>query len=188
MPAKKIYATEEELDAARKENYKRYNSSEKRKQAKLRWKEKNKNNKELKARYCEKQREWFNSLSEEDRAEFKNKAKIAAKARHAKDPRQRMLASARKRAKEKCIDFDLVKDDIVVPSICPVLGIPIFVSDNGKSPNSPSLDRIDNSKGYIKTNVAVISLRANALKNDADVEELKLIVKYMEVHTCLGTE
>jgi hypothetical protein len=48
---------------------------------------------------------------------------------------------------------------------------------NGKSTaSSPSLDRIDSSKGYVKGNVRVISHRANLLKNNATVEELKLLL------------
>lgn len=42
---------------------------------------------------------------------------------------------------------------------------------------SPSLDRIDSSKGYVKGNVRVISARANMLKNNATVEELTLVLK-----------
>ena len=44
---------------------------------------------------------------------------------------------------------------------------------------SPSLDRIDNTKGYIKGNVKVISWRANAIKKDATLEELKALVNYL---------
>lgn len=45
---------------------------------------------------------------------------------------------------------------------------------------APSLDRIDSSKGYISGNVKVISKRANAIKNDATLEELLLIVEYVK--------
>jgi hypothetical protein len=37
---------------------------------------------------------------------------------------------------------------------------------------SPSLDRIDNNKGYIKGNVEVISWKANIMKSNASPEEL----------------
>ena len=43
--------------------------------------------------------------------------------------------------------------------------------------NSPSLDRIDSSKGYTPDNVWVISRRANIIKHDATLEELLLISK-----------
>jgi hypothetical protein len=67
--------------------------------------------------------------------------------------------------------------DIDIPVICPVLGIPIMMGTNegmktGPSPYSPSVDRIDNTKGYIKGNVQVISHKANTMKNSATPEQL----------------
>ena len=38
--------------------------------------------------------------------------------------------------------------------------------------NSPSLDRMDNSKGYVKGNVQVISHKANSMKFSASKDEL----------------
>ena len=43
--------------------------------------------------------------------------------------------------------------------------------------NSPSIDRIDSNKGYIKGNVRIISLRANMMKNDANLQELEEFCK-----------
>lgn len=76
--------------------------------------------------------------------------------------------------------FTITKDDIVIPSHCPVLGIPLSV--DGDVDNSPSLDRFDNLLGYIKGNVNVISWRANRLKGGASLPELKKIVTWMENH------
>jgi hypothetical protein len=101
------------------------------------------------------------------------------------DPRTQMLSDARKRAKAKGLEYNLCKDDLVIPEVCPVLGILLQVGDGRRQANSPSLDRVDNSKGYIKGNIRVISSRANALKNDGTLEELKAIVKYMEDHNGL---
>jgi hypothetical protein len=92
-----------------------------------------------------------------------------------------MLSDAKRRAKSKGWDFDITIEDIVIPDICPVLGIPINRDNNFQQRNnSPSLDRIDSSKGYVKGNVRVISWRANRLKNDATLDELKRIVEYVE--------
>ena len=49
-----------------------------------------------------------------------------------------------------------------------------------KTNYAPSLDRIDSSKGYIVGNISVISLRANMLKNNATLNELKMIVKWLD--------
>lgn len=42
------------------------------------------------------------------------------------------------------------------------------------------LDRLVPSKGYVKGNVRWISRRANRIKSDATIDELKKILKYME--------
>lgn len=92
-----------------------------------------------------------------------------------------MLSVAKNRAKRKGIDFDITLKDIEhIPEICPVLGIKMEFQEDKASDNSPSLDRIDSSKGYIKGNVQVISRRANLLKNDATVAEIEAIYLYMK--------
>ena len=96
------------------------------------------------------------------------------------------LTHAKHRAKTKGLDFDVAVDDVDLPELCPVFGTPLVYGQRRKrgelyaSPNSPSLDRHDNSRGYVRGNVRVISARANALKSDASLEELKDIVRYME--------
>ena len=45
---------------------------------------------------------------------------------------------------------------------------------------SPSLDRIDSTKGYTKNNVQIISWKANRIKAYATVVELETVVKYMK--------
>jgi hypothetical protein len=76
--------------------------------------------------------------------------------------------------------FDLRVEDISIPEICPVLGIPIAVGNsNGPSPNSPSLDRFIPELGYVRENVRVISWRANRLKSDATLEEIESVARYM---------
>ena len=86
------------------------------------------------------------------------------------------LRSIRARAKKKSLDFNLDKEDIVAPTHCPLLGIPLVSGrgsgEPGPKPNSPSVDRIDPSKGYVKGNVWVISSRANTIKQTATWQEL----------------
>ena len=45
-------------------------------------------------------------------------------------------------------------------------------------PDTPSLDRRDNSKGYVRGNVRVISWRANSRKSDLTALELWQIYRY----------
>lgn len=102
------------------------------------------------------------------------------------DPRKTMLMAARKRALEKGLECTITLNDIIIPKVCPLLDIPIFVcttevtGKQGPCDNSPSLDRIDNSKGYTPENVIVISFRANSLKRDASIAELELLVKNLK--------
>lgn len=85
---------------------------------------------------------------------------------------------ARKRAANLNLDFDLTQEDVVVPEKCPLLGTPLIFNTGFKTRDpSPSLDRIDPNKGYVKNNVWVISYRANRIKNDASFEELERITK-----------
>lgn len=94
-------------------------------------------------------------------------------------PEQKMLYRARDRATAKGLEFDLTISDIRIPLVCPILGIPLEVSHNTiTSSNSPSLDRIDNSKGYIRGNIIVISWRANRLKGDGTLEEITKILDF----------
>ena len=100
------------------------------------------------------------------------------KKKRAQDPRPFMLSNARERAKKKGLEFDITLDDIVIPKVCPLLNIPIIQAVGTKcaTHNSPSIDRIDNSLGYIKGNVMIVSWRANKLKADASLSELQLLV------------
>jgi hypothetical protein len=93
-----------------------------------------------------------------------------------------LVLRARSRAKRDNLPFDLTADDITIPLYCPVLGIPLYRNINGNKPgaNSPSIDRIVPSLGYVKTNICVISHRANILKRDATVDELERLYKYVK--------
>lgn len=88
-----------------------------------------------------------------------------------------MLKSRRDDARRKGLPFDITIEDIEIPTICPVLNIPIFFSDK-RTNNTPSIDRIDNSKGYTKDNIVVCSWRANLLKKDATLLELSQLAHF----------
>lgn len=93
----------------------------------------------------------------------------------------RLLWAARKRAKEKGLDFDIEESDIVIPTHCPILGIPLVLTrPRGNSRRDiASLDRIVPEKGYIKGNIEVISWLANTMKNNATPELLVAFSKEM---------
>jgi hypothetical protein len=87
-------------------------------------------------------------------------------------------------AKHKGVEFDITKEDLqeIMVDVCPVLGIPLKFNFGGRAGcnhDSYSIDRIDNSKGYVKGNIQIMSKRANLLKNDATIEELEKLLAYM---------
>lgn len=87
----------------------------------------------------------------------------------------RLLNYARRNAKRRGEECSLVLNDIVIPEFCPVLGIKLQPGSHTHQDCSPSVDRIDSNKGYTKDNVWIISARANRIKNNATVEEIKLL-------------
>lgn len=95
---------------------------------------------------------------------------------------QYLLQRLKSKAKQINVPFNLTLADVNVPDTCPVLGIPLSFGkasdDNGWRDNSPSVDRIIPTLGYVKGNVIVISYRANRIKNDASVEELEKVATF----------
>jgi hypothetical protein len=86
--------------------------------------------------------------------------------------------AAKVRATQRGLEFTISVEDLVIPPVCPVLGIPIVVEASNKValPGAPSVDRIDNSRGYTPDNVRVISFRANTIKRDSTLEEMRLLL------------
>ena len=99
-----------------------------------------------------------------------------------------LLETARKRAKQKGFDFNLTIEDIVIPDICPVLGIQLCKSNDKTLDSSPSLDRVDSTKGYVKGNVRVISHRANTIKNYGNLEEHRKVIEYIQKNLAIDNE
>jgi hypothetical protein len=62
---------------------------------------------------------------------------------------------------------------------CPLLNMELTYSlYKGRTPdNYATLDRIDSNLDYLPTNIQIISLRANTIKNNATLSELQTLVK-----------
>ena len=83
--------------------------------------------------------------------------------------------------------FDLEPQDIkdklnLAGSKCPVLGVDMEISKLGSKNNdlTPSIDRIDPKKGYVKGNIIVVSMRANRIKTDATFDEIRKVADFYE--------
>jgi len=103
-----------------------------------------------------------------------------------------MWYSAKKRAKRRDVPFSITPLDIAIPARCPVLGVKLAIGHgaDGKGPSScsPTLDCIDPSLGYVPGNIAVISWRANRLKSDATLAELRRLADWVEERLTLPRE
>lgn len=104
---------------------------------------------------------------------------LAGKKHYLKDLRATLFRSAKANAKVRGIEFTIELSDLPdLPTHCPVLGLPLQVGSKGRSDNSPSLDRIDNAKGYVPRNLVIVSWRANRLKGSATVDELQKLAAF----------
>ena len=88
-----------------------------------------------------------------------------------------MVYDAKMRAKKKNMDFNLLKKEIHFPEMCPVLNIKL-VHGREDWKSSPTIDRIDNSKGYVLDNCIVVSNLANTIKNSATPSEILKVGKF----------
>jgi hypothetical protein len=120
-----------------------------------------------------------------NRERFRHLNRTATNGKRRRDPVRSMLALARARCKKSGLEFALSLEDVVVPEFCPILGIKLtYGLGHGQGlsmavrDSRASLDRIDNTKGYVPGNVVVISYRANRIKSDANVQELLRIARF----------
>jgi len=118
-----------------------------------------------------------------------NKKTVYAKAAQYKENNRELCIwlGARKRAYERSLEFSIEVEDIIIPEYCPLLGIELkFRGGMNNRDTSPSIDRLDSAKGYIKGNIKIISFRANRIKNDATVEEFKLMASRLDKYITEG--
>lgn len=109
--------------------------------------------------------------------------KIAVHARFAllgDSYKKSMLHRAKARAKAQDVPFELSIEDVDIPERCPVLDIELQYNNGqqGGSDNSPSLNKIDPSKGYVKGNVIVVSGLANRIKTNATLDQIKQVYDF----------
>lgn len=104
-----------------------------------------------------------------------------------------LVNGARQRARANGMDWDA--DVISVAGLmalldpemkCPCCKARMVARvEKGKHPRSISLDRVDNDRGYVAGNVAIICSTCNSRKKDMSIHDLRLIVRYVENHGAL---
>lgn len=82
-------------------------------------------------------------------------------------------------AKSSKWGWDILPSDLTFPITCPILGIELDWMAGSRQENSPSFDRLDSSKGYVKGNVIICSWRANRIKNDGSSKEHLQIADFL---------
>lgn len=130
-------------------------------------------------------------INEKRRAYYKKRMSIlevketvneGQRRRHCRYVIKRLWKNAKNRALKNNIQFTITEEDILIPVKCPLLNVTLQTGTKYDYNNSPSLDRIDNTKGYIKENIWVISTLANTMKNKATLEQLLLFASNINKH------
>lgn len=87
---------------------------------------------------------------------------------------RQIIRSAKSRSKKMGFPSDLDEDELsqqMLTGRCAVTGVP-FLFDKIRGPFTPSLDRIDPSKGYTKDNVRLVSWIFNRIRSDYEEEDV----------------
>ncbi len=137
------------------------------------------NRRKRRERYWRDPERW-RKIALEDGKKNPERRRATANAWYGRTPALQMLRHARARARRLGLPIDIKVEDLVVPATCPVLGIPMEIGVGSSHDGSPTIDRLIPSLGYVMGNVRVISYRANRIKNDATLDELRALVAYLE--------
>jgi hypothetical protein len=131
---------------------------------------------------------WLRVLTPEQRQVFYEQTRSAARLRYIENPHREIIKRARnartsacrRGAKHNAWEFTITENDLDWPTHCPALPwIELHYPGHYRhDPAGASLDRIDREKGYVPSNVRVISLRANLLRKDSTYEELRALADF----------
>jgi hypothetical protein len=127
----------------------------------------------------EKRRAQCNEATRRWQLKNPDRVRAARRAWRSKNLIRALVNEARSRSKSRGVEFTITVVDVPEPGpVCPLLGL-AFSAVRG-SACSPSLDRIDPSKGYIPGNVWIVGRRANMIKNDGSRQEHEQIAEAMK--------
>jgi hypothetical protein len=93
--------------------------------------------------------------------------------------RGKLKSSISTNGKNRNISVKIDSEDILLKKQCPILGIPIIYGNSYTTDNSPSIDRINNELDYTKSNIQLVSMLANRMKNSANNEQLIKFAEYI---------
>lgn len=109
-----------------------------------------------------------------------------------------LIKAARRRSKQKNLEFNLTLKDVlpqIEKGICQLTELPFDLIPPGRkkrNPYSPSIDRIDSSKGYTPDNIRIVLVAVNDCINqygdDTILPILKALVKGIEKNNVKKTK
>jgi hypothetical protein len=82
-------------------------------------------------------------------------------------------------AKRRGIPFELEMEDIPTSEHCEACDVKLTLNGGPIRNEKMTIDRVDNAKGYVRGNIAVICNRCNSLKRDCTVDDLQRPIRYM---------
>jgi hypothetical protein len=91
-----------------------------------------------------------------------------------RNPKRKMLDSAKRRAVNQNVPFNITEGDIDIPKICPICRC-VMIRNIGQAsggPCSPTLDKWNPDLGYVSGNVWVICMECNNHKGELSGDEL----------------
>lgn len=132
---------------------------------------------------CDKQRQLKRRIDKKDELLAYGRQYQAKKRTDFTHRLQMLLNASKQRAalknREHTITLADIQQKYPVDGKCPIFGITLQFNSVGFRDNSPSIDRIDSTKGYTHDNIQIISWKANSIKRNASLEELILLVNYL---------
>ncbi len=128
---------------------------------------------EYRRRFPEKSRESVRRYRRNNPEKVRESHYLANRALLTSDPRKSLFYSARKRAKESGLPFEISLDHILLGSPCLLCGKDMKKSTHGVKHDSPTLDKIYPQRGYVPGNVKVICYECNMRKRDWTPETMK---------------
>ena len=162
---------EEKIKKYREEN------KEKIKEQRKKYREENKEKiKEWNKKYYQENKERINERCKKYNKENKEKLNAQRKKYREEDRGRHMAQQIRYRANEKNLPYDLDADYLksIWPedNKCPALGLEFSKPGEGLKENSSSLDRLVPELGYVKGNVAIVSMLANQIMSNATPDQV----------------
>jgi hypothetical protein len=115
------------------------------------------------------------------RDEINDKTRIARDRNLARHFYRNMLSRAKQRGVPFVLTHEMIAQMLLEARVCPVLGIPLNHTHIRAADDSPSFDCFYPKLGYVPGNVHVISRRANMIKHNATVAEIRKVLHWMEI-------